>query len=110
MKVRRTVWQRVGIALMGLAALAPPGGPPGARLYAAAPPAQAPAELDGLSMEEIRRRLKVLDDEQSAALAAEEYDRATRLLRESDRLLGELERRARQAPVPRPPDAPDPRR
>jgi hypothetical protein len=79
-------------------------------LAAATPPAQAEADLRHLSMEEIRRRLKALDDEQTAALAEDDYDRAVQLLREINRLSGELERRSRRTPVPSPPGAPAPPR
>ena len=81
-----------------------------ARLQAATPAVEATSDLRHFSIDEIRQRIKGINEAHSAALAAEDYDRAIQLLRKMDRFAEELERRSREAPVPRPPDPPPPQR
>ena len=74
------------------------------RLWAQTTPREAGAELRDLPVEDLRGRLKLLDEEHSAALADEDYDKAARVLREINRLEDELFRRHLVAPPARPPD------
>jgi hypothetical protein len=86
-------------ALLAAGAAAGFDAPP---LPAATPQAEPTAELKGLSMDEIRRRLAALDAEASAALADEDYEREARIRREMAPLDEEIARRAREA-IPTPP-------
>jgi hypothetical protein len=72
--------------------------------------AEAESDLRILSTEQIRARLRALDAEHTAALEVENYDQASRILREINRLGDELIRREFRPPPQRPPDLPIPRR
>ncbi len=102
-------WVRTALIGVLFAGGAAGAAPQAAWVRAATPPAETPADLRDLSVQEIRGRLKLLDDEHSAALAQEDYDKAARILREINRLDDELVRRNFGAPLPRPPDRPAPR-
>jgi len=79
----------------------------GRRLAREAP---ADADLRSLPVEEIRRLYRVLNEEHSAALADEDYERTGRIQREMTRLEEEILRRDREAAPPVAPEFPTPRR
>ena len=93
------VWAGMGVA----AAL-------GWAVVASAAEAPADADLRSLPVEEIRRLYRVLNEEHSAALADEEYERTGRIQREMTRLEEEILRRDREAAPPVAPEFPTPRR
>ena len=98
---------RIWGVLLGLAlfVLGATGGLPAAWVPAAEAPGAPGAELRDLAVDDLRGRLRLLDEEHSAALADEDYDKAARILREINRLEDELFRRHLAAPPARPPDA-----
>ena len=97
----------IGVILLASAAAA---GFEAAHLGAATPPPEAPAALEGLSVEAIRRVLQALEAAASAALADEDYALAARLRREMTRLEDEIVRRDREGTPAPPPNFRVPRR
>jgi hypothetical protein len=91
-----------GLVLLVLGAA---GGRPTARVRAAEAPAGPGAEVRDLAVDDLRGRLRLLDEEHNGALADEDYDKAARILREINRLEDELLRRHLAVPPARPPDA-----
>jgi hypothetical protein len=72
-------------------------------------PPPAAENLRDLSLRDIRGRLQLLDQEHTLAILDEDYEKASRIIQEINRLEEELLRRHWEAPIPRPPDSPPPR-